>query len=453
MFTFVLVVYIARYLGVVVYGRYSTALMFATMFLFFADLGLSVLTIREVSRNIEEAGKYIGNVTVIKLALALLTWGFVAALSNFMWFPEDTKYAVYLLMAALIINTFIETFCAIFRAYEQMGYEAFVKIFQKAACMVFGIIALVAGFGFKGVVNAYLGANVVSGIICLIILHKKFVKFRFLFDFDFCRKIIRSALPVGISIFFSVIYLRGAATLFLSKMKGDAVVGWYSAAFKPIEVLMVISMGFTGALFPVFSKLYKNSRESLLFTCEKAIKVLMAIIIPIAVGTTILADELICAVYGSSFKNSAGALQILVWAGVLIFVNSVLTQLLIAINKQRFNAIFTFLCVVFNVGMNLILIPRLSYIGSSITAVGTELLLFVLCFLVISRVLGLIPLHKIIIKPVIAGVAMGLSIFVIRGMPLFIIIPAGMVVYFIFLKLLKILDKDDYEILKSLFRR
>ena len=63
--------YIARYLGANGYGILSFALAFSGIFSILADLGLSTLTVREVSRDKSLATKYLGNVLLIKIIFVI----------------------------------------------------------------------------------------------------------------------------------------------------------------------------------------------------------------------------------------------------------------------------------------------------------------------------------------------------------------------------------------------
>ena len=54
----ILVIYIARYLGDVIYGKYSFALIFTGMFGVLTNLGLDPLIIREVAKDKSKASKY-----------------------------------------------------------------------------------------------------------------------------------------------------------------------------------------------------------------------------------------------------------------------------------------------------------------------------------------------------------------------------------------------------------
>ena len=444
----ILTVFIARHLGAVGFGKFSFALSFAVIFVIFADIGLTQLVVRDVARNKSEAGKYISNVTLIKLILSFFTWGLIFLMINLMKYPKETTHAVYLLGLAVIVNSFIEAFSSVFRAYEEMFYVSFLMIFQKVSCTILAILVLVLDFQLIGVVNAYLITSILTFILSIIILIKKFVKLEFKIDIKSWKRMIKEAYPIGMAIFFSAIYVR-IDNIMLFMIKGDAPVGWYNAAYKPMEALMVIPISFIGALFPIFSNFYVNSKSALVIVYKKAVKVLLVIILPIAVGTTILSEKFIMFVYGSQFTNSINALRMLVWVSVIMFVNYVLTQLLIAINRQRFSAIFALICAIFNIGLNLILIPRFSYMGAGFATIATEGLLFVLCFYAISRYLGTIPLFGITIKPLLASLLMGCILIVLRKYPLFITIPISAVIYSIAIFLLRTFNKSDYVMLKE----
>ena len=55
----VLVIFIARFLGDVEFGKLAFAQSFTGILVIFADVGLSVLTVREVARNKSQASKNI----------------------------------------------------------------------------------------------------------------------------------------------------------------------------------------------------------------------------------------------------------------------------------------------------------------------------------------------------------------------------------------------------------
>jgi O-antigen/teichoic acid export membrane protein len=426
--TFVLTVYIVRLLGAADYGRLSFAISLSLLFAVFSDLGINAIMIREISREKSEAGKYVGNMCVLRFLLSVVAWGLIFLTVNLMGYPENVTVLVYLIGCGIILNSFSEVFTSVFRAYEQMEFAAIVTIFQRVSPLMLGLLALLKGWGLLGVARGYLIVGIGGVFLSLIILLKRFVVPRIEIDFGFWKSVIMKAMPLGLALIFTVIYFR-ISILMLSKMQGDEAVGWFNAAYRLIESFMFVPIGLIGAFFPVFSALYVTSPKTLLDTSRKAIKILLLVVLPVAVGTSILADKIIQFLYGFEFLNSALPLRILIWAEVIIFVNYVLTQLLVATNRQRFNAIFTFVCSIFNVVLNFILIPRLSYIGAGISTLATEGLLFVMCFYLVRKTLGVISLLKICRGPLLASILMGVVVIFFREQSLFISVPLGVVTY------------------------
>jgi O-antigen/teichoic acid export membrane protein len=128
---FFLLIYIARYLGEVGFGKYSFALAFTGLFAIIASFGINNYIIREIARNKEQTSESLANVSVIKLILSFLAFGFIVLTINLMDYPRDTTYAVYLFGVYMILTSFALTFRSVFQAYERMEYDAVVTVIEK----------------------------------------------------------------------------------------------------------------------------------------------------------------------------------------------------------------------------------------------------------------------------------------------------------------------------------
>jgi O-antigen/teichoic acid export membrane protein len=376
---FVAYIGITRLLGDVNFGKFTLATNIGFMFtMIFADFGLNNIIIREVARDKTQTSKYVSNIAALRLFMSAITWIAIFVFVNVSGYPAETKNIVYLIGTGLILMTYTETFSSIFRAYEKMKYVSVLAFFQRTIPLVIGIILLMSGYGLVQLAICYLVFGFITVLLSIYLVTTRFVKFNLEFDMPFWKTVFMESFPLGITVIFSAVYFR-IATIMLSLMKGDAAVGWYNASYRLIESLMFIPVSIIGALFPVLSQLSVESKDKLKNVSLKAGGVLLAIVLPIAIITTIFADKIILLLYGTQFIKSIPALQILIWAEVFIFVNYIMLQVLVATNQQKYNAMFAFCCMVFNIGMNLALIPKYSILGSSITTVGTELLLTIFC--------------------------------------------------------------------------
>ena len=219
-----------------------------------------------------------------------------------------------------------------------------------------------------------------------------------------------------------------------------------------MEALLFIPMVFSIAILPVFSKFYISSRESLKTSYELSFKYLNLIGIPIAFGTTLLANKIVLFIYGTEFTQSILALQILIWAIPFIFLSYVFKVILVSINKQDLLLKTILISMILNVVLNLILIPSYSYLGASLVTVLTEIVSFSLCFYYLTIFVCKIPIMKYTLKPVLASIFMVLLILNLK-VNLFIVVIFASFIYFIILILLKTFTQDDILLLKKIIKK
>ena len=91
--------------------------------------------------------------------------------------------------------------------------------------------------------------------------------------------------------------------------------------------------------------------------------------IPIGIGTSILAEKIILLVFGSSYTESVIALEILIWTIVFTFGGAAFTRLLEATDKQLTLTKITGIAAIFNIFLNLVLIPEFGLIGACVSTV------------------------------------------------------------------------------------
>jgi len=327
----IVVIFIARYLGDVGYGKYSFAVAFTALFSILSDLGLSTLTIRDVARDKSQAGRYLGQISALKVILAIATLLLIVIVINVLDYPKETTLVVYIIGASVIIDTFTRLFFSITSAFEKMEYEAAIKILRTIILFSLVLPVIHFNYGLIPIVSSYLVASILSFVLSIFVILKKFAKPKFEKDFDFWRKTTKEALPFALTAVFGMVFFR-VDTVMLSVMKGDAVTGWYSAACNLIFALMVIPTIYGIAIFPVLSKYYGSARSSFDKVGTLSFKFLLMVGLPISVGVTLLAEKIIQLVYGSAYINSSYALQIMVW---VFFINCIAIAPFHALNSAN----------------------------------------------------------------------------------------------------------------------
>ena len=447
-FGFFITIYTIRYLSVDDYGILSTALALTGIYVVFSDLGLSTLTVREVARHKSLTKKYVGNTTAIKLFLSLFTFLLTVVSVYVFGYSETTIYVVYILTVAYLFNAFSSIFYSIFQSYQKMEYQSVATILNSAVMLVGTFLVIHLGLNVMAFALVYLVANAVNFFYVIVIYAWKFYLPNVEVDIGFWKPTIKEALPLSITSIFAILLFR-VDSVMLSVMKGVEAVGFYNAAYRLMEALIFFPQVYTTAIFPVFSTLYVSSKKPLKTAYLKSFKYLTILSLPIAVGTTLLAEPIILLLFKSSYSPSVLALQIVVWILPFVFVNYIQGSLLTAMNRQVTVLKITAAALVLNIVMNLILIPIYGFLGAAFVTVISEVFSVALSFYVLSKLVAKVKVHRILFKPAIACSVMA-SFIVLVNTNLFVEIIIGAVIYFAVLVALKGFTEEDYDLFRHI---
>ena len=447
---FVVMLYAARLLGIEDFGKFSFALSLSLIALVLADLGINYLLIREISRNKSLAGKCFANAFLAKVLLSAAAFAVIVIALNILNYPQDTRQIVYIIWVFAILSTFTELFYSIFRAFEMMQYDAFLKILRMSLLTVSSLYVLFRGYGIFAFSYTFVFAELAVVLIAFFMALKNFIKLEFTADFSFISSLVKKAFPFGLAFVFGSIYFF-IGSVMLSKMRGNSEVALYSAAYNIALTILFIPTVYTNAIYPVLSRYYRESRENLGILYERSFKYLYIIGLPISFGSYFLAERIIFFLYGKAYSASVIALQVISWYLFIKFLNFLLGTVLSSVDRQNKRVLGQGLTAGFNVMLNLLLIPKFGYVGAAWATFATEVFLFAVYYWHVSKSLYFLNFIKILIKPLIAVFGMFLFIQIANtGLILTILLSA--VIYFALLYMLKTLDKKDYDIINSIFK-
>ncbi len=406
---FALAIVIARSLGPAGYGIYAFAFSFAEVYGVLSDFGMSNLIIRDTSREKKYLPRYLGNILLVEAIISAIAYAFLFLLVGLMDLPSVTATVVYIAVLSYALTAFATILRATFKAHEKMEYDAVLSIIQQSVTVALGVAALYLGYGLIGLSFAFIIGSAFNLVVSLVLVSSKFARPKFTLNGRFLRHLLKEAPSLGLVVFFTLIYYK-ISTLLLSFIQGDAATGWFNAAYTMAISLTFLPAAFMGALFPVISAFHESSRALARITYQESFRYMVIFGLPLAFGTTVLADKVIDIIYGAQFYNSVIVLQIVIWSVAVLFLNYVLSTTLTSINLQRVVMYATGLAVVVNVVLNLVLIPVYSYIGASYVMIATELTTFSICFYYASRNLCFLHVQHIVLKPLIGSFVMAVVV-------------------------------------------
>lgn len=431
-FYFLLFIAIGRYLGPDDLGKFSFAISFTALFAVINDLGLNTLAVKEVAGDLKSGGRYLSNLVALRFFLALVSFGLIIGTAEILGYPPEIMRILIVMGLATLFISASNGMRWYFQASQKLEFESLIGIIQSFAYLVFGFLALKLNYGVLGVVSSQALVGLVTTLIAFWVITTKFVPFKPQMDWSFWKTLLKSAVPFALMLVCTTIYLN-ADTVILSFFKGDKIVGFYNAANKLVQGGKMIPGIVIPGIFPVMVQYSKGLKEEFDNLLEKSLVFMFFMAFPIAIFTSLMGGKIILFFYGKQFVPASGALQILIWGMLFMYLSIVLGFGLISFGRQKLNTVITAIGLLVSIIVNLLLISRFAHIGTSIAITITEFVVLILGACMVKRLLKF--RFSRIIKPTskiaFASLSMGVVIHLLKDLPFLLLVLLGGVVYFL----------------------
>ena len=450
---FIWTILIARYLGVKNYGILGFATSIVGILGVTLDYGVTSYTIRQIAIDYDTTPKYLGNLFPLKSLFAVGTFALLIIILLIIGCDETTFTITLLFLIEGIFQTMISTLNGTFQSFEKAEYQGMGSILLNVLLFIFILICIFTDLGLLGITLSYILANLIGFIYEYYLLNKHIMKPKFEFDKSFCKILILSGLPFALTGILSSIYYSIDVAM-LNNIIGNYATGIYNAAYKLISFLTLFYGIYVAVIYPMMSKFYKKDKKLLIISYEKSIKYLMLFMIPIAVSTMYYSLDIIQLIFGAKFAEASVPLSILIWTVCLLLVNGPGNTLLTASHEEVAVTKIYAIAAAFNIILNLILIPYLSYIGAAITTLLSDVLIFIIQKYVIHKTCEK-PNKKLYYdlgKIITGSLVLGIALYFLK-LNMWVALPTGIIIYFTTIYLLKVFDDDDKYIIKEILGR
>jgi len=446
--TLLLTIAYGRFLGDVKFGELYLALTFVQLVGFPVEYGVNQQLIRDVATEPETAQRYYATSNLIKSVSWIVLYGALIALCQLLGYSPEQSTLIYICGVTLLVRSLANTVGSLHYAEERAVFPVIGNILEKSISAVISIVLLIHGAGIITMAFVLLESIVISGAWQAFWFYR-YHSTSFGFDGGLIRDMLRTGLPFLAYGVISIIYYR-IDTVLLSLMTSVAVVGWYGAAYRLFDTLTFLpSLVISAIMYPVFSKLTVSSEDNLKLAIEKSLNFLLFLSLPISVGLIVAAPSIIGFLYHSAdFTPAVPALEGLAPGLVFLYANSVFNAVLISTKNESKITLMVVVALVFNLGLNLVLIPIMQQVGAAILTSLTELLLCTLSLFFMPRHLMPMKSLPIIGKSLLACLVMALAILnltIYHFTNIFIILPVAMVCYFGIAILLRTFPRSDLQ--------
>ncbi len=450
--TVVLGVWVSRRLGVDAFGVYFLAVSFTLIASRLSYWGLDQLLAREVAKTPERAAEFLSNFVAVRAVMAILTVGLLGLVVRGLGYEPTTAHVI-LLLGLTIVPDNVSNICqAMYIAREEMGFLTLTSGVYGLGNIAAGIVALESGWGLEGLVLSLLAVSLLTLTVNLALVWWRYTRPLQGIDLTFCRRQLRIAFPF---VFVSVFYILDNRTdvILLSKFSTEREVGFYGAANTIVGALTLLPFAYRTSIFPVMSRLYAEAPAAMRRLFNRSFKYLFLVGLPIAVGTTLLAQPLLTIIFGPDFAPASVVLQVLIWSLAVLFLNVLNSRVMVVADRQDIIARFLALVLTANLLLNVVLIPRWGAAGSAVARVVSTLLLFVLSVVFIRRELVAFEVSGYLWRPGLAAGAMAGVLLLARAWPVVSLILLGGVVYLLTLIVLGAFSQEDLEVVRQIVQR
>lgn len=431
------------------YGYYNSIV---TYFILLATLGVANYGTKEISGNRHQLNKTFWGIYSLQALASLLAVFLYMVLC--LSVPSMQNPAAYILGFSLLSKGLdiswlfqgMEDFRKITVRNTTVKILGVVSIFLfvKQPSDLYLYIALLVGYDLLGQLSMWLPARRMIGRPHLDLAYAR----------QHLRPVILLFLPqVAISL-----YITLDRTM-LGILSSTEDVGIYDQALKIINILLTVVTSLGSVMLPRVSHLLSEGQhEAADKMHEMSFLIYNLIIFPMIAGILIVNQDFVNFFLGQDFQEARYAIAIMVFRMFFIgWTNIMGIQILIPHNKNREFMLSTTIPAFFSVGMNLLLIPSLGYLGASLVSVATEALVWLIQLYFTRSYLKRIRILPAMLKILLAALIMYGCLYLLQPLLHFrsvvnVLISAalGGLIYALAVLLLRVLDFDE---LKKVFKK
>lgn len=276
-----------------------------------------------------------------------------------------------------------------------------IFLFVKTPNDLYLYVFLLTGFELLGQLSMWLPAKEFIGKPHFDVVHAK----------EHLKPVILLFLPqIAISL-----YVTLDRTM-LGALSSTKDVGIYDQALKIINILLTIVTSLGSVMLPrVSSLLSSGDYKAVNKMHEMSFLIYNLIIFPIIAGMLIVNKDFVNFFLGKDFQEARVAIDIMIARMFFIgWTNIMGIQILIPHNKNREFMLSTTNPAFVSVGLNLLLIPSLGFIGASITSALTEALVWVIQYYYTRSYLKEVPILSSMLKIILSSSLMYIILLLLQ---------------------------------------
>ena len=297
----------------------------------------------------------------------------------------------------------------------RFGWLTGIDLVRQAVLVAGIVIGVVAGAGLF----PFLALQVPAALVALVLtawLVRGGASLRPAFRGEEWRPLLREVLPFAAAAIMAAVYFR-ASLIVLGLVSSSAETGYFAAAFRVTDVLLLIPSLMVGAAFPIFARAASADRGRLHYAVQRSLDASLLIGTLVAVGLGVGAPFVIEVVAGPEFKPAADVLRLHALAFLGSFAAAVFGYTLLSLRLHRQVLVINAAALVAMVVFGASLIPAFGAEGAAGATAISEAVLALTGAVCLARSGMVEPLSARAIPRLAAAAVVGVGVPVAIGLP------------------------------------
>jgi O-antigen/teichoic acid export membrane protein len=393
---------LTRHLGASGFGQYRTVLTYLSFSSVWADLGLYMIALREISRPGADPSRILGNALALRLVATTGVLLAGAAFSLLLPYEAIVRQGILAGVIGYACYQGSELLLGVFQRELKQGQPAVAEVIGTALMFVLVFLFVRWNAGLLPMILAMVAAHAVTFSLSWL-LADRLIPFRLCFDWQVWRRLAVDGYPLAISSILGLAILRGD-TLLLSVLKPAADVGYYGVGSKIFEIVTTLPFLFAGLMMPMLSATALTDRPGFRRYLARAFEALAVSAVGLVAALLFFAGPVMRVIAGSEFDPGASALRILSAGMAVVFLSMILRFSLTALERQRLMVVADAVGLVVALVGYLSLIPPWSFNGAAVATLLAESTILALAAAFSVRAGAGFPWRPVVPKALLAGV-------------------------------------------------
>lgn len=433
---------VVRVLGDEGFGEWSTMFSVIGLAGYLGNFGLDQVAVRRAAADPEHELEWVGALIALRTAL-----GFIVAVVSLGAIALLADSSEMLLAGAIISATLPLNGPRAIRALFQLRVRNDLEVLGITVnSVVWGGAVLFIAATDAGIVElavAFLAAAVLHAVLS-VALGLRLGRPKFKGSARHWPELARVGIPIGIAGVITIAY-ASIDQILVFEIAGDREAGLYGAAYRLLEQAHFVPISFMTTLFPIIAAAYPVDMSAVRGLVQSTADYLAMASLPALAFAIAAAGPLIRLLFGDEFDRAAAALPVLMAAFVLIAFGYLAGNLIVVLELQRAFVYYALAALVFNVVLNLVLIPPYGFMAAAWVTLLTEMLVLTLSA---RAVLGRLDMRFNVgrlARTLAAAALMGLAVFACRSadLPLGVLVAVSALSYPALLLGLRVVDRAE----------